>query len=241
MKTATRKKSKLDSFRDWLEEKHSIGGYAAGLARDYTRAGLSRKNFPLAFEASLITAREHPLTLRGLFYRVVSAGLLPNTNKEHYVRLGRVMNALREDGIIPFSHLVDNLRSTVKPSSWAGLAFEIRDDSILWHADQVSISADEALRRASGPTSNGDRGKKGEAARALLRSLDLRNFSKPQAEIRQLAEDQGISYDTLHRAFKDMGGVAERGGFGGAVRWRIPESQPDLSAFDEWNQGAATV
>jgi hypothetical protein len=31
------------------------------------------------------------------------------------------MTALREDGCVPFSWIVDNVRSTDKPSSWAGL------------------------------------------------------------------------------------------------------------------------
>jgi hypothetical protein len=54
-------------------------------------------------------------------YRAVSAGWLPSTDKEHYTRTGRLMTTLREGGVIPFSWIVDNVRSTDKPSSWAGL------------------------------------------------------------------------------------------------------------------------
>jgi hypothetical protein len=43
-----------------------------------------------------------PITLRGLFYRVVSTGFLPSTGKEHYNRAGKL--------------------SPVKPSSWTGLS-----------------------------------------------------------------------------------------------------------------------
>jgi hypothetical protein len=65
---------------------------------------------------------EQPLTLRGLMYRVVSAGWLPSTDKEHYNRLGRLMTCLREAGVVPFSWIVDNVRETIKPSSWSGLS-----------------------------------------------------------------------------------------------------------------------
>jgi hypothetical protein len=55
-------------------------------------------------------------------YRVVSAGWLPSTDREHYTRLGRLMTRLREAGVVPFSWIVDGVRSTDKPSSWSGLA-----------------------------------------------------------------------------------------------------------------------
>lgn len=64
----------------------------------------------------------HPITLRGLFYRVVSTGFLPSTDNEHYKRVGRLVIGLRRKGLIPYSWIVDSMRSTDKPSSWSGLA-----------------------------------------------------------------------------------------------------------------------
>jgi hypothetical protein len=55
-------------------------------------------------------------------YRLVSGGWLPSTDREHNTRLGRLMTRLREAGIVPFSWIVDGVRSTDKPSSWSGLA-----------------------------------------------------------------------------------------------------------------------
>jgi hypothetical protein len=83
--------------------------------------GLRSKNLPLAFVAAQIALHEKTVTLRGLMYRVVSAGWLPFTDKEHYQRLGRIMIALREAGAVPFKWIVDNIRATEKPSSWSGL------------------------------------------------------------------------------------------------------------------------
>jgi hypothetical protein len=85
------------------------------------RTGLRSKNLLLACVATEIVVDEKPLTLRGLMYRVVSAGWLPSTDKVHYNRLGRIMTKLREDGTVPFSWIVDNVRNTIKPSSWSGL------------------------------------------------------------------------------------------------------------------------
>lgn len=69
-----------------------------------------------------ILEAEKPMTIRQLFYRVVSAGGLPSTDKKHYTRLMRLMVTVREEGQIPRSWIVDHLRQTLKPSSWSGLA-----------------------------------------------------------------------------------------------------------------------
>lgn len=79
------------------------------------------KNKSLHLAAVAELKRERPMTLRQLFYRLVSAGELSNTQVE-YKRLGKVMTRLREAGDVPFSWMVDHVRSTLKPSSWSGLA-----------------------------------------------------------------------------------------------------------------------
>lgn len=117
----SKSETKLDSVLSELRD----SGFMPTLTRESYEyiidAGFRRSSLPLAFVATQIALQEHPLTLRGLFYRVVSAGWLPSTDKKHYDRLGRIMTRLREAGCVPFSWIVDNLRSTVKPSSWSGL------------------------------------------------------------------------------------------------------------------------
>ena len=123
-------KTKLDSL--WAELLEN--GWKPGLNEEsyghIVNCGLRGKNLALAAVAAEIALQENPLTLRGLFYRVVSAGWLPSTDKQHYNRIGRVLKTLREQGIVPFEWIVANLRSTVKPSSWSGLndyAESVRD------------------------------------------------------------------------------------------------------------------
>jgi hypothetical protein len=79
------------------------------------------KNRTLADDAVAILTDERPMTLRQLYYRLVSAGGLRNAPAE-YKRLGAVMTRIREAGTIPRTWLVDHTRSTLKPSSWSGLA-----------------------------------------------------------------------------------------------------------------------
>ena len=83
---------------------------------------LNKKNRELFNHAVGVLNEEAPITLRGLLYRIVSAGLLPDTTATSYNRLKRLMGWGREVGKIPMSMIVDNLRETVKPSSWTGLS-----------------------------------------------------------------------------------------------------------------------
>jgi hypothetical protein len=103
----------------------AAGGWETSLSTipltNIINAGFHSKNLPLAIVATEIAAEQHPMTLRGLFYQVVSAGWLPSTDNKHIKRLGRIMTTLREAGIVPFSWIVDNIRSTIKPSSWSGI------------------------------------------------------------------------------------------------------------------------
>jgi hypothetical protein len=84
-------------------------------------AGLSGKNLPLACVAVEILSHRVPDTVRGVMYAVVSAGWLPDTSRTSYMRIQRILNVLRKRRVIPFDWIVDNIRSTEKPSSWTGL------------------------------------------------------------------------------------------------------------------------
>src|SRR5262245_14845776 len=94
--TSARRKSYLDTV--------------PGMAERLERIGLRRKSMELAAAAWVIANRERPLTLRGLFYRIVSAGLLPSTDRKYYAALGRLATTMRERAVMPFEWLVDNVR-----------------------------------------------------------------------------------------------------------------------------------
>jgi len=116
-----KRKAKLDSVRDAV----SAGGWETKLTdrtiQNIIDTGIRGKNLPLSVVACEIALEQNPLTLRGLMYQVVSAGWLPSTDNQHVARLGRLLTILRERGLVPFSWIVDNVRSTDKPSSWSGI------------------------------------------------------------------------------------------------------------------------
>lgn len=85
-------------------------------------AGLRGKTLPLACVVVELAAERSPDTVRGIMYAVVSAGWLPDTGAKSYGRVQRILNTLRKRRIIPFSWITDNVRDTIKPSSWSGLA-----------------------------------------------------------------------------------------------------------------------
>jgi hypothetical protein len=78
-------KTNLDSILRDLR----AGGWDPTLTEQTYRtiiaAGLRAKNLQLAFVATQLALEENPITLRGLMYRVVSAGWLPSTDREHYI------------------------------------------------------------------------------------------------------------------------------------------------------------
>jgi hypothetical protein len=80
-----------------------------------------QKNVRLHEAAVRVLRAERPMTLRQLYYRLVSAGVLANKQAE-YKRLGSVMTRVREAGEVPRTWIVDHVRSTLKPPSWSGLA-----------------------------------------------------------------------------------------------------------------------
>lgn len=89
--------------------------------RELIRAGLKQKSLPLAAVLLEIAAERSPDTVRGIMYAAVSLGWLPDTGSKSYGQVQRLLNTLRKRRVIPFDWIVDNIRETVKPSSWTGL------------------------------------------------------------------------------------------------------------------------
>lgn len=63
---------------------------------------------------------EHPVTLRGVFYRVMSAGAVEKT-EAGYKKVGRQVLKLRRSGRIPYSWITDGTRYVVRPNTWDDL------------------------------------------------------------------------------------------------------------------------
>lgn len=66
----------------------------------------------------------HPMTLRQVFYRLVSLLILENTEEraeKDYVRLKRALKLARKEGIIPWDWVEDRTRRPWAVSMWRGL------------------------------------------------------------------------------------------------------------------------
>ena len=86
-----------------------------------SRGTFDRRTLKAAVALLDIACAEQPITLRGLFYRAVSAGLYPDTSQRHYEQCGRIVLKLRRTGLLPYQWIVDSTRRRLKPSSWSGL------------------------------------------------------------------------------------------------------------------------
>jgi hypothetical protein len=95
---------------------------------------------------------EHPVTLRGVFYRVVSAGAVDKTEAGYRV-VGRQLLKLRRAGNIPYSWITDGTRLILKPDSWSSLDRMLADAAAsyrraLWDdqdAEVIILSEKDAI------------------------------------------------------------------------------------------------
>jgi hypothetical protein len=65
--------------------------------------------------------RDHPMTVRQLFYRLVSSGAIDKTEREYKQTVGRLVTDMRLSGEIPFGWIADNTRWMRKPSTFASV------------------------------------------------------------------------------------------------------------------------
>jgi hypothetical protein len=64
-----------------------------------------------------VVEEEHPVTLRGVYYRVVSCGGAEKTEAAYRV-VGRRLLHLRRAGLIPYDRITDGTRWVTKPDSY---------------------------------------------------------------------------------------------------------------------------
>jgi hypothetical protein len=64
---------------------------------------------------------EHPVTVRRLFYRLVSDGVIPKTEAAYQGTVIRLLGEMRERGDLPFEWITDGTRLRRKPTSFQSL------------------------------------------------------------------------------------------------------------------------
>lgn len=100
-----------------------------------------------AVDAAIVEAAraEHPVTLRGVYYRVVSAGAVEKTEKG-YRLVGRQLLKLRRNGTVPYNWVTDGTRWVIRPVEFDDLDQMLADASssyqrALWNdqPDEVQV------------------------------------------------------------------------------------------------------
>jgi len=105
-----------------------------------------RTNADLAIVDDAIIAAvelEHPITLRGVFYRVVSAGAVDKTELG-YRLIGRQLLKLRRNGAIRYDWITDGTRWINKPDSYDDLTQMLEDAAAsyrrtLWRSQAAEV------------------------------------------------------------------------------------------------------
>ena len=95
--------------------------------------------------AAILTVCEedHPLSVRGVFYRVMSAGAVEKTEKA-YAAIQREVLKLRRSGDLPYEWIADGTRWHIKPRSWSSKDEALHHTAVsyrqaLWHDQDVYV------------------------------------------------------------------------------------------------------
>lgn len=95
---------------------------------------------------------EHPVTVRGAYYRAVSAGAVEKTEKSYRAVQERLLK-LRRSGRVPYGWITDGTRLRLKPTTWTRLDEMLEDAAssyrrALWHdqdAEVIILSEKDAI------------------------------------------------------------------------------------------------
>lgn len=83
---------------------------------------------------AVLAGSEWAMTLRQLYYALISAGALPKSEAA-YGQLKRAMRDLREDGTVPWEWLVDHTRAVFQPRTFDGVEGLLTDTAKLYRRD----------------------------------------------------------------------------------------------------------
>jgi hypothetical protein len=108
-----------------------------------------------------VCAEDHPLSVRGVFYRVMSAGAVEKSEKA-YAAVQREVLKLRRSGILPYEWIADGTRWHVKSRSWDSVEDALDDAASsyrrgLWQDQDVYVevwSEKEAISSIVSPITN---------------------------------------------------------------------------------------
>jgi hypothetical protein len=69
---------------------------------------------------------DNPMTVRGVFYQLVSRGVVEKAEADYKGTVGRLLVQMREAGMIPFGWIADNTRWMRKPRTYSSMEAALR-------------------------------------------------------------------------------------------------------------------
>jgi hypothetical protein len=84
--------------------------------------GRAKKSLDLIEAMRAAAAAAHPITGRGIGYKLFTAGLIPSMARSEMQRVYRLLKEAREEDIIPWEWIVDETRSLERTSTWTNPA-----------------------------------------------------------------------------------------------------------------------
>jgi len=84
--------------------------------------GMAQESLDLIYQAKTILEEIHPTTVRGVAYQFFIRKLIASMAKNEVRKVGRLLVIARENGTIPWEHIVDETREAERISQWGGLA-----------------------------------------------------------------------------------------------------------------------
>lgn len=99
------------------EHRHDSRDRAGTLSRRRGR-GKAAKSIKLVAAAQRILEEIQPATVRAVCYRLFVAGLIPSMDRKHVNAVGTQLVWAREQGIIPWDHIVDETREIERVATW---------------------------------------------------------------------------------------------------------------------------
>jgi hypothetical protein len=94
-----------------MTDEHFETGFKKGRGR-------AQKSLDLIDAMAAIAKRAHPITGRGVGYKLFTAGLIPSMSRSDMQRVYRLLKQAREEGIIPWRWIVDEAREFECVPSW---------------------------------------------------------------------------------------------------------------------------
>ncbi len=126
-----------DVLNGYIDRIEQLGGRFVPRAAPYAARPIRRRRTRSDIDAirSAITEAlyaDAPMTVRQVFYRLVSIGAIAKSEAEYKQTVCRLLGEMRLDGTIPYGSIADSTRWMRKPQTWNSVEDALRETARLY-------------------------------------------------------------------------------------------------------------